>query len=267
MLIRGLHLIRMLKAYRPGYSSFPIHLTDGSRLQQQPCFRGSVRISGCSHVQHECNFLTRRPHIDLAHSLINELPTPLDSSVLLDTAAAYFSRDLYCNDGFERMDAALKCLILLIDVCRLCFKPTLQQPLSVSTAPSSLQTDERTWARLINKLLDWYKNRPASLKPFMETEGSRTKPPTMLFTHNGAVWANMIYHVSMLIMTLHKPTGISFQIDPDLAETQESQLSSPWHTQRILATSCASDRRWWDPCMIAAFYFAEKHSNLSRHYM
>lgn len=136
----------------------------------------------------------------------------------------------------------------------LCLEPPEN---STSNAASTHESRVESWQNVLAALRAWHADRPQGLQPLIELEKSGTAFPTVLFTSSAGVNANAMYHTAMHILLSHKPRTIRPRDGQDQGEA--AHMSPLWHARRICGVALASEHAGcWDPCMIAAFFFAAR---------
>lgn len=109
------------------------------------------------------------------------------------------------------------------------------------------------WRSIVQKLNDWYTNRPPVLHPIIELNDGKNQFPVIYFTNGTATFANQLYHTSMMIILAHKPRTVQ------LEQRRTPSLSQLWHAQRICSIAINNNRgECWDPCLLASFYVAAR---------
>lgn len=115
------------------------------------------------------------------------------------------------------------------------------------------------WMQLIEKLEQWYQERPQGFQPMMEIdlEDQATAMeqgfPVVLFAHGSGVFSNQLYHTAMLLLLHNRPRTAR------IAEFHSTTMSPLWHAQRICGISLNNERReCWDPVLLASFLIAAR---------
>jgi hypothetical protein len=67
-----------------------------------------------------------------------------------------------------------------------------------------------------------------------------------------------MYHASMILLILHKPTSISLRCEYTTENVYQRHFSSLWHARRVCGIAVRSGLGCWDPYMLAAFFLAAK---------
>ena len=179
----------------------------------------------------------------------------MDSTVLQEAINAYRPQVTEDDGSFTPLDVALRCIVILADITKLCFDPPEQVTHSTISSPQS-RTDK--WRGFMTDLLSWYSKRPSNLHALVEDEAPSNTFPAIIFTNAAAVWTHMMYHVSMMVLITHKPASISLRSEHAAIKIDRSHFSGLWHARRVCGIAISSDPRCWDPCMLAAFYLAAR---------
>lgn len=109
------------------------------------------------------------------------------------------------------------------------------------------------WNSIVNKLNDWYSNRPPNFHSVIELNDRKNPFPIIYFTNGTAVFANQLYHTAMMLILAHKPKTVQ------LEQRRTPSLSQLWHAHRICSISINNNRcECWDPCLLASFYAAAR---------
>lgn len=109
------------------------------------------------------------------------------------------------------------------------------------------------WKSIVNRLNDWYSNRPPIFLSVIELNDEKYPFPIIYFTNGTAVFANQLYHTAMMLMLAHKPRTVQ------LEQRRTPSLSQLWHAHRICSIAINNNRcECWDPCLLASFYVAAR---------
>jgi hypothetical protein len=109
------------------------------------------------------------------------------------------------------------------------------------------------WKYIVDKLDDWYTNRPPIFHPVIELNDGKRAFQVIYFTSGAATFANQLYHTAMMLILAHKPR--TMQLD----QRRTPSLSQLWHAQRICSIAINNNRfECWDPCLLASFYVAAR---------
>jgi hypothetical protein len=155
------------------------------------------------------------------------------------------------------MNASYHCLGLLADVMNLLYHPAVipEQNSDQQTGQGRVQKD-REWKRLYAGLSSWHKSRPAEQRPlFTNREDESTSFPTLLFASTAGTASNMLHHASMLLLLSNRPMAITLaELEPESPD----KVSPLWHARQVCGIAVHSDRRCWDPCMLAAYFLGAR---------
>lgn len=109
------------------------------------------------------------------------------------------------------------------------------------------------WKSILNKLNDWYTDRPPTFHPVIELNDGKAPFSVIYFTNGMATFANQLYHTAMMLILAHKPRTAQ------LEQRRTPYLSQLWHAQRICSIAISNNRcECWDPCLVASFYLAAR---------
>ncbi|KAH7125894.1 hypothetical protein EDB81DRAFT_201844 [Dactylonectria macrodidyma] len=187
--------------------------------------------------------------LEFAYCLMHENAPAWGSEVLREIA----TEPLGSEDSQKIVNISLRCLSLLGDIMGLCFEPPEQGGAVQNTPPARPRLE--IWKTLLAKLQAWYEDRPPEFRPLAEFEDHRTISPLILFTSAAATCANVMCHIAMNILLSHKPR--TAQQD----ESESTNMSPLWHARRVCGIASTSHEQYaqcWDPCMIAAFFYAAR---------
>lgn len=113
------------------------------------------------------------------------------------------------------------------------------------------------WSDLWRSCTQWFQARPRGMQPVLESsiESDHLAQPfgTDVFTSATALQANLVMHMSAIILLTHRPRLANFAgLSPRLR-------SRSWHIQKI-ARMLVGNRFYeqWDPIVIAASLFVAK---------
>ncbi|KAH7136930.1 hypothetical protein B0J13DRAFT_82682 [Dactylonectria estremocensis] len=190
------------------------------------------------------------PRLELAYCLMHEVAPAWGSEVLREITAESLGSD----DSQKIVNISFRCLSLLGDITGLCFGLP-EQGDGVQTTP---RPRLERWRTLLEELQVWYEDRPPELRSLAEFEDHQTIFPLILFTSAGAMCANVMFHTAMHILLSHKPrTARPLEQD----ESEPTNMSPLWHARRVCGIASTSHEQYaqcWDPCMIAAFFYAAR---------
>jgi hypothetical protein len=216
-----------------------------------------MSISSAFH--YICNYgrkiLDAKRMVELASALMQEIAPVVDSGVLIEAAEKYPPAESKAGESLAGLDKYQRCVAISIDVMRLCFQPPDQSDTESSRAITNLTSEARheRWKTLLGDLREWYTVRSAGIQALIDRDGAGATFPTVLFTDDDGTFANMMYHIAMYVLLTHRPKSLLFR-----AEGDRTHMSSLWHAQRVCGIAITSDQQCWDPCMIAAFWFAAR---------
>ncbi|KAL7923720.1 hypothetical protein ACQKWADRAFT_41894 [Trichoderma austrokoningii] len=109
------------------------------------------------------------------------------------------------------------------------------------------------WISIVDKLSDWYTNRPPIFRPVIELDDGKTSFPVIYYTNGAATFANQLYHTAMMLILTHKPKTVQPK------QRRTPSLSQLWHARRICSIAINNNRcECWDPCLLASFYVAAR---------
>ncbi|KPI43935.1 uncharacterized protein AB675_6406 [Cyphellophora attinorum] len=118
------------------------------------------------------------------------------------------------------------------------------------------------WLALWADCQAWYNLRPATMRPvlYMSTmDACRLDSmalgafPIYVYTNALSILANVAYHISTLLLVLHKPSGLKVSAAPEKALTEN------WHVQSIVGMARRNDfPEQWDPVMCSGLLFVAR---------
>ncbi|KAH8686286.1 hypothetical protein BGZ61DRAFT_589509 [Ilyonectria robusta] len=197
--------------------------------------------------------------LEIAYCLMHEVAPTWAPEVLRDIILKSSG-----SDDFQRvLNTSLHCLSLLGEVMGLCFEPSEHSTTTQAAEPAHPRGSRLDrWKAVLAELQGWYDGRPPELRSLAELENQETVFPTVLFTSSAGMSANVIYHMAMHLLLSHKPRAMphhAHELDQDRAEA--ANTSPLWHSRRVCGIALTGKEQYaqcWDPCMIAAFFFAAR---------
>lgn len=97
-------------------------------------------------------------------------------------------------------------------------------------------TFEEAYDSLFRELLEWYINRPVTLKPIVCYSDSE-EFPKLLFSNSPGISGNQMYHMIMILMNSNKPRGSKLHRAGGITNLYKNHLSNAWHAKRIVGIS------------------------------
>lgn len=167
---------------------------------------------------------------------------------------------LKSSGGDEVLNTSLHCLSLLGEVMGLCFEPSGYSTTTQAAEPAHPHGSRLDrWKVILAELQSWYDGRPPELRSLAELENQETVFPTVLFTSSAGMSANVIYHMAMHLLLSHEPRMSHHAHELDQDPGKFANTSPLWHLRRVCGIALTGKEQYaqcWDPCMIAAFFFA-----------
>jgi hypothetical protein len=195
---------------------------------------------------------------DLAASIIAN--SPPSTSIYLP------SEDAIMNDASLTMQTYDECLGCLANSLRLVHHELIpllsrfhdSQPQPAVGSPSSHWD---TWSDLWMSCTLWFRARPRVMEPVLESpdninsshSASGEPFPPDVFTSATALQANLVMHLSAVILLEHRPRL------GDVAGLSHRLKSRSWHVHKIARMLVGNHfREQWDPVAVAALVFVAK---------
>ncbi|KAG9950237.1 hypothetical protein KCU85_g3691, partial [Aureobasidium melanogenum] len=191
--------------------------------------------------------------IDLAASIVtNKSP----SANLVIPSRGSISSDV--DDPLTSYDGCLNCLALSLRLIHFEIVPMLSGFHESSPQPvgSHVSRWDR-WFELWSRCVSWFQDRPRKMKPILESFDEETcheRPfPIDVFTSATALQANLVMHMSAVILLSQKPRLTNA---PSNFQHLRSRI---WHIQKIARILVGNHfNEQWDPIVIAALFFIAK---------
>ncbi|KAF7560851.1 hypothetical protein G7046_g3288 [Stylonectria norvegica] len=246
-------IVRALLALTHFFDSAP------SKWKKQSFYGSSDHVEEISHgpVTEPLQTLIRfHLRFDLATSILAAEPPTMTLSPFLPQSDSD-STNPQSNLIYDSCLYNLASCLQLINV----------NPESSTTTTSWLQLTPyanfaASWSSLWSTCIQWYTNRPSMWKPLLEIQSveagqidtdSSSSFPIKVFTTRGAMQANLVYHLTCLLLLSRKPRLMK------LLHSQRHLMSQNWHAQQIagIATrNCFEDQ--WDPITIAGLFYVAR---------
>ncbi|KAG5948664.1 hypothetical protein E4U53_006213 [Claviceps sorghi] len=122
------------------------------------------------------------------------------------------------------------------------------------------------WLALWRSCQAWRARRPLSMRPIVDIgtmEASQMQQdgasfPIQLYTSALAVQANILYHLTSLLLLVHKPRLLSTPAGPH-GKPEAMYTSQGWHAQHIAGVASTNEfAEQWDPIVFAALLLVGK---------
>jgi hypothetical protein len=138
-------------------------------------------------------------------------------------------------------------------------KSTVDTTSFVKDTPAGFKS---TWLALWADCQAWYNLRPATMRPvvymsILEARRLDSKAlgafPIHIYTNALSILANVAYHISALLLVLHKPSSLKVSAAPEKALTEN------WHVQSIIGMARQNEfPEQWDPVMCSGLLFVAR---------
>ncbi len=129
-------------------------------------------------------------------------------------------------------------------------------------ASARLPTLSERWTLLWNKCQRWYATRPTEVQQILDVRGVEVDQidphdassfPIIVYTTPLALVANVVYHVTSLLLLLHRPRLLKPLAGP------RCLTSCIWHAQSIAGIAVSNDSpEQYDPILISGLFLAAK---------
>jgi len=120
------------------------------------------------------------------------------------------------------------------------------------------------WSVLWTTCTFWFQARPRAMEPLLESQDEKDPRgesfPIDVFTSVTALQANLVMHMSAVILLAHRPRL------GDVTGTSQHLKSRSWHVHKIARMLIGNHfREQWDPIVVAALIFvAREMSHVSQ---
>ncbi|KAF4459274.1 hypothetical protein FALBO_13973 [Fusarium albosuccineum] len=236
---RSLLALGSVFSLRPSqWSTFPFHLPDqDAGLQSLQDKDEPLKTLIQFHLK-----------IGLGVSILTNKPPPIKLPISLN--GPFFSPALSAADTYE---ASLLHLVECLRLIHYELVPLLaDSPSTPSPTTESYTLKWAAWSNLWASCVQWFRDRPPGMEPVLESPdlnaGALEAPfPADIYTSAISVQANLIMHLSALLLLSYKPRLIK------LSRLQRKLVSRSWHGQKIARLAVwNSFSEQWDPIVIAA---------------
>lgn len=95
---------------------------------------------------------------------------------------------------------------------------------------------ETSFDALYQELLEWYINRPVTMKPII-CHSDDEEFPRLLFSNGPGISGNQMYHMVMILMNSNKPRASKKCKSGGIDNVYKNHLSNVWHAKRIVGIS------------------------------
>ncbi|KFA60831.1 hypothetical protein S40285_10705 [Stachybotrys chlorohalonatus IBT 40285] len=188
--------------------------------------------------------------LEVAHCLMNSQP-------LLHEDA---------NDESQMiLKASIHCIELLAEVMCFCHSTTETEN---STAPAEFASWSSTgassvpaWERLLRELNSWKHDYETLMRPIIDVDGQKESFPTIIFTSGAGISLSALYHTAMYLLLGSQPQYSPLSVFQEQSQLISADSRSFWHGRRICGIALNSNpehSNCWDPCLIAAFWYAAR---------
>ena len=187
---------------------------------------------------------------------------PEDFEEVLEVIGSFEKESLNSSGEPPTLGPVVRCLLLLAEVLWLCYgtpdDPTVTSGGNMLPVPEEPRSER--WTELLADLHAWQRGRPSELQELIHDDAGNAPFPTILFTTDTAVFTNMLYHAAMLLLAAHRPNFVGMDGPSDSIQEDHPCGRVLWHARSLCGIALGSDRRSWDPCMIAAFTLAARYA-------
>ncbi len=186
---------------------------------------------------------------------------PEDFEEVLEVIGSFEKESLASSGEPPTLGPVVRCLLLLAEVLWLCYgtPDDATDTSGGNTLPVPEEPRPERWTELLAGLHAWHRGRPSGLQELIHDDMGTAPFPTILFTTDTAVFANMSYHAAMLLLAAHRPSSVGMDAS-DPTQTDHPCGRVLWHARSLCGIALGSERRSWDPCMIAAFTLAARYA-------
>lgn len=162
------------------------------------------------------------------------------------------------DDPLASYDGCLGCLALSLRLIHFELVPMLSgfHESCLQPVGSHVSRWDR-WFELWSRCMSWFQDRPRKMRPVLESsdEGNPNKQPFPIdvFTSATALQANLVMHMSAVILLSQKPRLTN------APSTLQHLRSRSWHIQKIARMLVGNHfNEQWDPIVIAALFSISK---------
>lgn len=118
------------------------------------------------------------------------------------------------------------------------------------------------WTSLWLECQKWYDNRPLQVQPILEARGfdvdridstDGSAFPILVYTTPLALFSNAVYHITALVLLLHKPRLMKNVAGP------KCFVSHTWHAQSVAGIATSNDApEQWHPIVVAGLLLSAR---------